>query len=97
VVPYAAGGEATVDNIQVRCRRHNQYEAEQYFGPLLAREQVATYWIDSVRAELNADARMRPDCTRLAAPRTVDGINNVVAALSGKDRVGVRAKPLTAS
>jgi hypothetical protein len=33
VVPYAAGGEATVGNIFLRCRSHNQYEAEQEFGP----------------------------------------------------------------
>ncbi|MGH2453678.1 MAG: HNH endonuclease [bacterium] len=33
VAPYAAGGEATTDNIQLRCRSHNGYEAELYFGP----------------------------------------------------------------
>jgi hypothetical protein len=33
VTPYAAGGEPTVDNIQLRCRAHNGYEAELYFGP----------------------------------------------------------------
>jgi hypothetical protein len=33
VVPYARGGTATVDNIQLRCRAHNQYEAEEAFGP----------------------------------------------------------------
>ncbi len=32
VVPYAAGGEPTADNIQLRCRAHNGYEAERYFG-----------------------------------------------------------------
>jgi 5-methylcytosine-specific restriction endonuclease McrA len=31
--PYAQGGEATVDNITLRCRRHNQYEADLIFGP----------------------------------------------------------------
>jgi 5-methylcytosine-specific restriction endonuclease McrA len=30
---YAKGGRATVDNIALRCRRHNQYEAEVEFGP----------------------------------------------------------------
>jgi hypothetical protein len=33
VVPYAAGGQPTVDNIQLRCRAHNGYEAEQFYGP----------------------------------------------------------------
>lgn len=32
VVPFAAGGKATVDNIQLRCRAHNAHEAEVYFG-----------------------------------------------------------------
>jgi 5-methylcytosine-specific restriction endonuclease McrA len=30
---YSKGGLATVDNIALRCRRHNQYEAEVEFGP----------------------------------------------------------------
>jgi hypothetical protein len=29
---YAQGGPATVENISLRCRRHNQYEAELVFG-----------------------------------------------------------------
>ena len=32
VVPYALGGLATVENISLRCRRHNQYEGELVFG-----------------------------------------------------------------
>jgi hypothetical protein len=31
VRPYAAGGTATVENIQLRCRRHNGYEARTFF------------------------------------------------------------------
>jgi hypothetical protein len=30
--PYALGGPATVDNISLRCRDHNDYEAELVFG-----------------------------------------------------------------
>lgn len=40
-VPYAAGGETSLDNLELRCRAHNAYEAERYFGrgqPLFARE-----------------------------------------------------------
>jgi len=33
IVPYALGGLATVENISLRCRRHNQYEADLVFGP----------------------------------------------------------------
>jgi hypothetical protein len=32
VRPFAAGGEATTDNIQLRCRRHNGYEARVFFA-----------------------------------------------------------------
>jgi hypothetical protein len=32
VEPFAAGGAATVDNIQLRCRAHNAYEATLFFG-----------------------------------------------------------------
>jgi hypothetical protein len=31
VKPYAVGGEPTVANVQLRCRRHNDYEARMYF------------------------------------------------------------------
>ena len=31
VTPFAAGGQATVENIELRCRAHNAYEAEVYF------------------------------------------------------------------
>ena len=33
VVPRAAGGGATVDNIQLRCRAHNGHEVDLFFGP----------------------------------------------------------------
>jgi hypothetical protein len=32
VRPYAEGGEATVANIEIRCRRHNSYESRAHFG-----------------------------------------------------------------
>lgn len=35
VVPYADGGQAVVENVELRCRAHNVYEAEQHFGPPL--------------------------------------------------------------
>ena len=34
---FARGGPATADNIGLRCRRHNQYEAELVFGPRASR------------------------------------------------------------
>ena len=32
IVPVARGGQSTVQNTRLRCRAHNQYEAEQIFG-----------------------------------------------------------------
>lgn len=32
VKPFAAGGEATIVNIELRCRAHNQHEADVYVG-----------------------------------------------------------------
>ena len=55
VEPYAVGGPAVVDNVALRCRAHNVYEAERYFGdrfPLLLREAPAV-WYGS--AELGPD------------------------------------------
>lgn len=31
VRPFAAGGQATAENIELRCRAHNQYEADLFF------------------------------------------------------------------
>jgi hypothetical protein len=39
VVPYADGGSATVQNIELRCRAHNQYEAALLFGNDVVREE----------------------------------------------------------
>lgn len=38
VVPFAAGGSADASNIELRCRAHNVYEAELFFGTELVRE-----------------------------------------------------------
>jgi len=32
IVPVAKGGKATVENLRLRCRTHNQYEADQVYG-----------------------------------------------------------------
>jgi 5-methylcytosine-specific restriction endonuclease McrA len=34
VTSFAAGGTAVSTNIELRCRRHNGYEADMYFGAL---------------------------------------------------------------
>jgi 5-methylcytosine-specific restriction endonuclease McrA len=39
VIPYALDGPATPENLQLRCRAHNAYESEQYFGSMWVRER----------------------------------------------------------
>jgi 5-methylcytosine-specific restriction endonuclease McrA len=43
VVPFADGGATDAANLQLRCRAHNAFEAEEWFGPLIAREQAPAY------------------------------------------------------
>ena len=37
VVPYADGGETTASNLELRCRTHNQYEADLWSGEVQTR------------------------------------------------------------
>jgi len=71
MVPYSAGGEATVDNIQLRCRAHNGYEAELYFGQ---RGVLCGGQIPVVKAA--RDPQLGPD--RVEAWRIDVGCTNVV-------------------
>jgi hypothetical protein len=40
VDPYALGGEASVDGMQLRCRSHNDYEGRLYFGKRRASREL---------------------------------------------------------
>jgi hypothetical protein len=46
---FAKGGSATVANISLRCRRHNQYEAEPVFGPHEVSEMREAYGFSQQR------------------------------------------------
>ena len=46
-IPFADGGLTTLENLELRCRAHNAYEAEQWFGPLFVRERAAV-WVGLV-------------------------------------------------
>jgi hypothetical protein len=43
VVPFAAGGAAEAANIQLRCRSHNAFESELFFGTEMVRETRAAW------------------------------------------------------
>ena len=55
--PVARGGEATIENIRLRCRGHNQYEAERTFGAGFMEEK-------------RAEARARAGARKQAKART---------------------------
>jgi hypothetical protein len=43
--PFADGGKATVENIELRCRAHNAYEAKLFFTSDVVRESdVGSFW-----------------------------------------------------
>lgn len=50
VEPFAAGGAATIENIELRCRAHNGYEADLFFRRWMVREDAAV-----------VEARLGPD------------------------------------
>ena len=62
VRPFAAGGEATVSNVRLARRCHNNYAAELAFGPPTIRERSAPYTIvtDSSRAKYSAQSGQTP-------------------------------------
>lgn len=44
VRPYAAGGRAVVENIELRCKAHNGYEAELFFGESFIVRETRSEW-----------------------------------------------------
>jgi len=67
VDPYALGGEATVDGIQLRCRSHNDYEGRLYFG---TRRRGAELVPEQVELR---PARSTPQLTDGLAERAMSG------------------------
>jgi hypothetical protein len=47
VRPFAGGGPPTEENIELRCRAHNQYEADLFFGAALTMRECAPGWDES--------------------------------------------------
>ena len=65
VVPFADGGATTAPNLELRCRAHNAYEAEQWFGVgegNLVREGRASF--ECSRYQVRGAAAARPTSLR---------------------------------
>jgi hypothetical protein len=72
VKPFAVGGAATMENIELRCRAHNRDEAERFFGRRKAhvvRESDPSYAIARAAA---CDSQLGPDPVQLARRRSLD-------------------------
>ena len=52
--PFAVGGPATAENIELRCRAHNQHESESFYGPR------ASEWRRSAQPEARPGASSTP-------------------------------------
>ena len=67
VQPYARGGPATVANISLRCRRHNQYEADLVFGRQSASVTTTSRpRLESMPAPIGATGMGRQDAKNLS-------------------------------
>jgi hypothetical protein len=62
ILPVARGGESTADNLRLRCRAHNQYEAERTFGAEFMRQKR------EARQARNGTAKRAEDPDRDVAP-----------------------------
>ena len=63
VLPFAEGGDASATNIELRCRAHNQYEADVWFGAAptpMVRDARAMYGAWQLVPERADRARGRP-------------------------------------
>jgi hypothetical protein len=68
VKPYADGGENVVENLELRCRAHNTYEAARWDGTLFAREERDVYSVLD-RGQATIELQTRPHRSlRLHAP-----------------------------
>jgi hypothetical protein len=65
---YVNGGQATVENLALRCRRHNQYEADVFFEGIV-RERTATYGVSVGGSSRSGTAAPTTSRESLTSPR----------------------------
>ena len=76
--PVARGGGATLDRMRLRCRAHNQYEAERAFGVPFMNHKRAEALRASAARKADVAARRREAEAREAAP---DGMRSSPASV----------------
>jgi hypothetical protein len=78
VDPVARGGQATVDKMRLRCRAHNQYEAERAFGAGFMSRKRHEARLAAAKSRARTDAEERAAAKEQAAR---EQIRDVVAGL----------------
>ena len=107
VIPFADGGLAVVDNIQLRCRAHNQYELDRWFGtqdpPVVRERRDFSGWSNSVRTESPVMSDRRRPMTAVGDKKcqnfslaTVMSRLASAGCLSVTDRLGAHSRSVTA-
>src|SRR5262249_51994036 len=79
LIPYAAGGEATVENLALACTLHNKYAAKLWFGPRAP--------------ERGGSVREEPAIYGAALPGTCPGADNSGAIPCAAGDAGWRSVP----
>jgi HNH endonuclease len=69
VIPRAVGGEATVENIQLRCRAHNGHEVDLFFGPGKRRWRGVAAGGGGTRPGTSTRSRMNEGIAAAPSPR----------------------------
>jgi 5-methylcytosine-specific restriction endonuclease McrA len=106
VIPFADGGLAVVDNIQLRCRAHNQYELDRWFGtqdpPVMRERRDFSGWSNSVRTESPVMSDRRQPVTAVGDKKcqnfslaTVMSRLASAGCLSVTDRLGAHSRSVT--
>jgi len=77
----ARGGEATVEGIRIRCRTHNQFEAECVFGAgfMSEKREAAMGAAAARRAKREGEAAERVEALKRAAAECAAGRERVAA------------------
>jgi hypothetical protein len=92
IVEVARGGTSTVSNIRLRCRTHNQYQAERTFGPeLMRRKRAERRSAAASRAQAAVMEQAREEQEKAAAERDriANETRDIIQGLRG---LGFRAE-----
>jgi hypothetical protein len=90
VDPVARGGEATVDKMRLRCRAHNQYEAERAFGAEFMKRKRHEARCAAAKAKAQA-ASEEQAAAREKAAKEQAAREQVQDVLAGLRNLGCRA------